>query len=46
MLVIEYNMVTSVIGVECHFQQYVSYNAEHGDQFYCCLTTLSTMCQL
>ncbi|CAC9571210.1 hypothetical protein [uncultured Gammaproteobacteria bacterium] len=39
-------MVTSFIGVECHFQQYVSYSVEHGDQFYWCLTTLSTMCQL
>ncbi|CAC9619581.1 hypothetical protein [uncultured Gammaproteobacteria bacterium] len=37
-------MVASFIGVECHFQQYVSYSAEHGDQFYWCLTTLSTMC--
>ena len=23
-------MVASFIGVECHFQQYVSYSAEHG----------------
>ena len=46
MLVIAFNMVTSFIGVECHFQQYVSYSVEHGDQFYWCLTTLSTMCQL
>jgi hypothetical protein len=36
-------MVASFIGFECHFQQYVSYSAEHGDQFYWCLTTLSTM---
>jgi hypothetical protein len=43
MLVIVYNMVTSFIGVECHFQQYVSYSVEHGDQFYWCLTTLSTI---
>jgi hypothetical protein len=28
MLVIVYNMVTSFIGVECHFQQYVSYSVE------------------
>jgi hypothetical protein len=41
-LVIAYNMVTSFIGVECHFQQNVSYSVEHGDQFYWCLTTLST----
>ena len=34
MLVIAYNMVTSFIGVECHFQQYVSYNVQHGYQFY------------
>jgi len=25
-------MVTSFIGVERHFQQYVSYSVEHGDQ--------------
>jgi hypothetical protein len=25
------------------FQQYVRYNVEHGDQFYWCLTPLSTM---
>ena len=36
-------MVTSFIGVECHFQQYVSYSVEHGDQFYWCLTPLSTI---
>jgi hypothetical protein len=24
----------------------VSYSVEHGDQFYWCLTTLSTMCQV
>ena len=36
-------MVTSFIGVECHFQQYVSYSVDHSDQFYGCLTTLSTM---
>jgi hypothetical protein len=24
----------------------VRYNVEHGDQFYWCLTTLSTMCQV
>jgi hypothetical protein len=24
----------------------VSYGVEHGDQFYWCLTTLSTMCQV
>jgi hypothetical protein len=39
--VITNNMVTSFIGVECHFQQNVSYSVEHGDQFYWCLTTLS-----
>jgi hypothetical protein len=27
-------MGASCIGVECHFQQYVSYSSEHGDQFY------------
>ena len=27
-------MVDSFIGVECHFQQYVSYSAEHGDQIF------------
>jgi hypothetical protein len=37
------NMVTSFIGVECHFQQYVSYKVQHGDQFYCCLMPLSTL---
>jgi hypothetical protein len=37
-------MGVSFIGVECHFQQYVSYSSEHGDQFNWCLTTLSTMC--
>jgi hypothetical protein len=26
-----------------HFQQYVSYSVDHSDQFYWCLTTLSTM---
>jgi hypothetical protein len=38
------NMVTNFIGVLRHFQQCVRYNVEHGDQFYWCLTTLSTMC--
>jgi hypothetical protein len=28
------------------YQQYVRYNVEHGDQFYWCLTPLSTMCQV
>jgi hypothetical protein len=32
--IIAYNMVTSFIGIECHFQQYVSYSVEHDDQFY------------
>jgi hypothetical protein len=27
-------------------QQCVRYSVEHGDQFYWCLTTLSTMCQV
>jgi hypothetical protein len=40
-------MVASFIGVECHFQQYVSYSVDHGGQlFYWCFTTLSTKCQL
>jgi hypothetical protein len=43
---ITYNMVTSFIGVQRHFQQCVRYNVEHGDQFYWCLMTLSTMCQV
>jgi hypothetical protein len=42
--VLRYTMVTSFIGVKLHFQQYVRYNVKHGDQFYWCLTTLSTMC--
>jgi hypothetical protein len=29
-----------------HFQQCVRYNVLHGDQFYWCLTTLSTICQV
>ena len=29
--------------LQWHFQQCVRYNVEHGDQFYWCLTTLSTM---
>jgi hypothetical protein len=32
--------------VKRHFQQCVRYNVENGDQFYWCLTTLSTMCQI
>jgi len=39
-------MATSFIGVERHFQQYVSYNVEHVDQFYWCWMPLSTICQL
>jgi hypothetical protein len=35
--------VTGFIGVYHHFQQYVSYSVEHGDQFYWCLTPFSTM---
>jgi hypothetical protein len=31
---------------ERHFQQCVRYNVEHGDQFYWCLTPLSTVCQV
>jgi hypothetical protein len=31
-----YNMVTSFIGVEHHFQQCVRYNVFHGDQFNWC----------
>jgi len=34
-------MSTSFIGVECHFQQYLHYNVEHGDQFYLCLTAFN-----
>jgi hypothetical protein len=29
-----------------HHEQCVRYYVEHGDQFYWCLTTLSTMCQV
>jgi hypothetical protein len=32
--------------VESGVQQCVRYNVEHGDQFYWCLTTLSTMCEV
>jgi hypothetical protein len=38
--------VISFVGVYRHFQQCVRYYVEHGDQFYWCLTTLSTMCQV
>jgi hypothetical protein len=40
---VDKHMVTSFIGVKRHFQQYVRYNVEHGDQFYWCLMPLSTM---
>jgi hypothetical protein len=43
---ITYNMVTSFIGVERHFQQCVRYKVWHGEQFYLCLMPLSTMCQV
>jgi hypothetical protein len=36
-------MVASFIGVECHFQQYVSYSVDHGGQltmFYAITDTL------
>jgi hypothetical protein len=43
---ITYNMVTSFIGVYRHSQQCVRYKVKHGDQFYWCLTRLSTMYQV
>ena len=40
---IMYNMAHSFVGVLRHFQQCVSYNVQHGDQFYWCLTTFNNV---
>jgi hypothetical protein len=38
----EIDIYTEVLGIV----KYARYNVEHCDQFYWCLTTLSTICQV